>query len=32
MQYFIGGFLATFALLLAADKLLLKSKRESEVF
>ena len=32
MQYFIGGFLATFALLLAADKLLLSRQKESEVF
>lgn len=32
MQYFIGGFLATFTLLIVADKLLLKKQNETEVF
>ncbi len=32
MNYFIGGFIATFTLLLAADKLLLSRQKESEVF
>lgn len=32
MQYFIGGFLTTFTLLIVADKLLLMKQNESEVF